>query len=220
MERVDAVVVGGGLLGAATAYHLARGGARTVLLEKGELNRQASGQNAGSLHFQLEFRMIEHGEAIARQFAAPMPLFLDAMDTWATLENELGEPLEMHLTGGLMVAETREQANLLERKSAVEQRHGLETHVLGDDEAHKLAPYLSSAVLAACWCPAEGHANPRLVAPAFAKAAVRHGASVRTRTAALDLKRLDSGDWRVSLPDGEQLDATVVVVAAGAWTGA
>jgi sarcosine oxidase subunit beta len=43
---------------------------------------------------------------------------------------------------------------------------------------------------------------------------------VRTRTAALDLKRLDSGDWRVSLPDGEQLDATAVVVAAGAWTGA
>jgi sarcosine oxidase subunit beta len=218
VERFDAVVVGGGLLGSATAYHLARGGARTLVLDKGELNRQASGQNAGSLHFQLEFRMIEHGEAIAEQFAAPMPLFLDAHRTWATLEEELGEPLEVHLSGGLMVAETREQANLLEQKSALERRHGLETHVLDQREAHTLAPYLSPAVTTVCWCPAEGHANPRLVAPAFATAAVRHGAQVRTRTRVVGLMRLGTG-WRVSLPDGEHIHADVVVVAAGAWTG-
>ena len=48
--------------------------------------------------------MIEHGEAIAEQFAAPMPLFLDAHRTWAPLEEELGEPLEVHLSCGLMGA--------------------------------------------------------------------------------------------------------------------
>jgi glycine/D-amino acid oxidase-like deaminating enzyme len=218
VERFDAVVVGGGLLGTATAYHLARGGAHTLLVEKGELNRQASGQNAGSLHFQLEFRMIEHGEAIAEQFAAPMPLFLDAQRTWSTLEEELGEPVEVHLTGGLMVAETREQATLLEQKSALERRHGLETHVLGPHEAQRLAPYLSAAVTTVCWCPTEGHANPRLVAPAFAKAAARHGASLRTRTQVAGLTRL-AGGWRVLLTDGEHLETDVVVVAAGAWTG-
>ena len=125
MERFDAVVVGGGLIGTSVAYHLARGGARTILLEKGELNRQASGQNAGSLHFQLEFRMIELGDAIAEQFAVPMPLFLEAQRTWAALEGELGESVEVHLGGGLMVAETREQREALQRKSALERRHGL-----------------------------------------------------------------------------------------------
>ena len=218
MERFDAAVVGGGLLGTATAYHLARGGVRTLLLEKGELNRQASGQNAGSLHFQLEYRMIEHGDAIAEHFAVPMPLFLDAHRTWAALEHELGEPLEVHLTGGLMVAETAEQARLLERKSALEQRHGLETHVLGRADTHALGPYLSREILAVCWCPSEGHANPRLVAPAFAKAAVRGGASVRTRARVVGLERLAHG-WRILLREGEPVDTDVVVVAAGAWTG-
>jgi glycine/D-amino acid oxidase-like deaminating enzyme len=218
MERFDAVVVGGGLLGASAAYHLARGGASTLLLEKGELNRQASGQNAGSLHFQLEYRMIELGDAIAEQFAVPMPLFLEAQRTWATLEAELGETAEVHLGGGLMVAETREQRDVLERKSALESRHGLETHVITGDEARALAPYLSGVVQAACWCPAEGHANPRLVGPALAAAAVRHGASVRTRSRVVGLARANGG-WRVAVRDAEPVQADVVVVAAGLWTG-
>jgi sarcosine oxidase, subunit beta len=218
MERFDAVVVGGGLLGTAAAYHLARGRARTLLLEKGELNRQASGQNAGSLHFQLEYRMVELGDAIAEQFAVPMPLFLEAQRTWAALEQELGDAVEVHLAGGLMVAETLEQTEVLERKSALEQRHGLDTHVITGDEARAIAPYLSSAVRAACWCPAEGHSNPRLVGPAFAAAAARHGATVRTRSRFVGLARTDGG-WRVSVRDAEPVHADVVVVAAGLWTG-
>jgi glycine/D-amino acid oxidase-like deaminating enzyme len=218
MERFDAVVVGGGLLGAAAAYHLARGGACTLLLEKGELNRQSSGQNAGSLHFQLEYRMVELGDAIAERFAVPMPLFLEAQRTWAALEQELGEPIEVHLAGGLMVAETREQAEVLERKSALECRHGLETHVITSAEALELAPYLSASVLAASWCPSEGHANPRLVGPALAAAAVRHGATVRTRSRVVGLARIGGG-WRVAVRDAEPVQADVVVVAAGLWTG-
>ena len=78
MRHAEVVVVGGGLLGCAAAYYLTRGGARVVLLERGELNREASGQNAGSLHFQLEFRMIVEGDAIAEQFALSLPLCLEA----------------------------------------------------------------------------------------------------------------------------------------------
>lgn len=219
MERFDAVVIGGGLLGTATAYHLSRGGARVLLLEKGELNRQASGQNAGSLHFQLEYRMVELGDAIAEQFAGPMPLFLEAQRTWAGLERELDEPVEVHLGGGLMIAETREQAEVLERKSALERRHGLETEVITGDEARARAPYLSKAVVAACWCAAEGHSNPRLVGPAFAAAAVRCGAVVRTRSRVVGLAR-HAGGWRIAIADAEPVQADVVVAAAGLWTGA
>jgi sarcosine oxidase, subunit beta len=57
LDQCDVIVIGGGLLGCAAAYHLARGGASVVLLEKEQLNRQASGQNAGSLHFQLDRRL-------------------------------------------------------------------------------------------------------------------------------------------------------------------
>jgi glycine/D-amino acid oxidase-like deaminating enzyme len=107
---------------------------------------------------------------------------------------------------------------VLERKSALECRHGLETHVITSAEALELAPYLSSSVLAASWCPSEGHANPRLVGPALAAAAVRHGATVRTRSRVVGLARIGGG-WRVAVRDAEPVQADVVVVAAGLWTG-
>src|SRR4029078_1790838 len=97
-----------GLLGCAASYHLARGGARVVLLEKDQLNRQASGQNAGSLHFKLKHRMVEHGDELADQFAISIPLSIKAERSWGALETELDADLEVHQQGGLMVAETPE----------------------------------------------------------------------------------------------------------------
>lgn len=58
-ERYDVVVVGGGLLGCLTAWMAARDGAHVLLVDKDQVNQHASGQNAGSLHFQLEYRMVE-----------------------------------------------------------------------------------------------------------------------------------------------------------------
>ncbi len=58
-DTFDVIVVGGGLLGCATAWMLSREGVRVLLVERDQINQHASGQNAGSLHFQLEYRMIE-----------------------------------------------------------------------------------------------------------------------------------------------------------------
>jgi len=53
VERTDTLVIGGGVLGSATAYHLARRGQDVLLVERGEWNREASGANAGTLHIQM-----------------------------------------------------------------------------------------------------------------------------------------------------------------------
>lgn len=218
-RRCDVAIVGGGLTGAAAAYCLAREGASVTLLERGQLNRQASGQNAGSLHFQLEFRMIEHGDDLADQFAHAMPLGERAAAGWGRLGAELGgEDLEVVQDGGFMLAETEAEVDLLERKQALERRWGLETHLLGGDEARAIAPYLSPAVRAAAFCPTEGHANPRLVGPAFARAAVRRGAAVRTEAPVVRLSRRTEG-WHVGLRDGSVVVAAAVLIAAGIWSG-
>jgi sarcosine oxidase, subunit beta len=217
-QRHDIAVVGGGLLGAASAYELARGGARVILLEKDQLNAHASGQNAGSLHFQLEFRMVEHGRRLAAQFARHLPLVLEAQTAWATLEEKLGEDIEVVQAGGLMCAETDAQVDVLRRKHELEQEWGLETELLGGDEVRAIAPYLAHSVRAAAYCGTEGHANPRLVGPAYARAAVRHGAEIRSgaRVVALDPRR---GAWHVALEDGDRVVVDAVLVAAGIWTG-
>jgi sarcosine oxidase subunit beta len=210
-------VIGGGLLGSAASYFLARGGARVVLLEKDQLNRQASGQNAGSLHFQLEHRMIEHGDELADQFALSIPLNLEAERVWGTFEKELGADLQVHQHGGLMVAETAGDVAALERKHRLESEHGLDVRLIDGDEARTIAPYLSTAVEAAVFCPGEGHANPRLVGPAFARAAAALGTEVRVAARVESLRRV-SGRWLVSTAAGV-VSAELVLIAAGIWSG-
>ena len=163
------LVIGGGLLGCAISYYLARAGVDVMLVEKRQLNSQASGRNAGSLHFQLEYRMIEHGLDSARKAAEALPLHLHAQHAWSTLATELQEDLGVIQHGGLMVAETAEQVTLLEQKSALEREAGLEVEMLDRDALRTLAPYLGPSILAAAFCPGEGKADPRRCTLAFAR---------------------------------------------------
>ncbi len=223
----DVVVIGGGLIGCATAYYLAKGGATVLMVEKGELNRQASGRNAGSLHFQLEHRLIDHANGALEQFARIMPLNLAAINDWANLESELGTDLEVTMDGGLMLAETADEVALLERKCSLEKRWGLSTQLLYGSEVQKKAPYLCDEIQAAAFCAQEGHANPRLVTIALAESAVRHGARILTHSRVGVLERTGR-EWRACIVrdaaagrDEETHDVTggTVVNAAGAWAG-
>src|SRR5687767_12515096 len=149
MTRYEVVVVGGGLVGCAAAYYLARAGARVLLVEQADLNREASGRNAGSLHFQLEYRLIRHGEAQAAQFAQIIPLSLVALEDWRGLENELQADLEIEMAGGLIVAESPEDVALLEQRQTLQERWGLASKLLSASEVRRLAPYLADSVTAA-----------------------------------------------------------------------
>lgn len=219
-ERYDALVIGGGLLGCATTWMIAREGGSVLLAERDQINQHASGQNAGSLHFQLEYRMIERGLEAARTAAEAMPLHLESAELWRTLAAQTGERIEVKLTGGLMLAETSAQAKLLEQKTEIERSWGLDVRMLDHAEAHQLAPYLSESVVAASFCPTEGKADTRTAAPALARAALREGAVVQTRTEVVSMRRTGT-DWIVGLRSAgstRTVAATNVVIAAGVWT--
>lgn len=224
-ELNDVVVVGGGLLGCALAWMLARDGVRVVLLERDQLNQHASGQNAGSLHYQLEYRMIEKGLDAARQAAEAMPLHLDAAAQWRMLAAELGESIGLVAGGGLMLAENSEQAALLEAKAEIERSWGLDTVLLSRDEVRRVAPYLSDSIEAAAFCSAEGRADTRRAGPALARDAAKHGARIHTRCRVRSIRRTGRR-WTVGAerldPDGtpsaEVHDAEAVILAAGVWT--
>jgi glycine/D-amino acid oxidase-like deaminating enzyme len=222
MTRVDVVVLGGGLVGCAAAYYLARRGASVLLLEQGDLNREASGRNAGSLHFQLEYRLIRYGDELASQFAQIIPLSLVALEDWRGLESELQADLEVELGGGLIVAESPADVALLEKRQALQEKWGLGSRLLSASEVRQLAPYLADSVIAAGYFPHEGHANPRLVTPAFARCAEALGAEIQVQARVTGLMR-DGADWLVTLVDRDgrarEVIAGAVLNAAGAWAG-
>src|SRR3989344_6773274 len=90
MTAVDVLIVGGGLTGCATAWHLAERGASVMLVEAGELNGGASGQNAGSLHFQIERRFLENGPALAEQASRVLALNRLAIQDWRAPGQPIG----------------------------------------------------------------------------------------------------------------------------------
>lgn len=221
VERTDVLVIGGGLLGTAIAWSVVSTGADTVVLEKDQVNRHASGQNAGSLHFQLEYRMIANGLKEAQRAAEAMPLHLDAAQEWATLSDSIGEDLHVSQDGGLMLAESSAQALKLEEKIELERSWGLGVELVTGSELHRRFPYLAPDVVAASFCPVEGKANSRLVAPALARAAARRGASIRTRTTVTSIAR-QGNRWRVGYQSDTSetvhIEADAVVLAGGIWT--
>ncbi len=216
----DVLVVGGGIIGSALAYYLAREGVATVLVERGELNREASGTNAGSFHLQIAIHQLTGFEvdSVAERLLPEIALYVEAARLWHGLERELDGSLEMHVTGGLMVAETAEQLQLLHDKQRIEQQAGLETHVLTGDELRRFAPYLADDLVGASFCPLEGHANPLYAAPLYARRAVDHGASVHTHTALMAIEAERDGGFTVQTSGGA-IRARRIVNAAGAWAG-
>lgn len=220
-ESTDVLVVGGGLAGASLAYHLAREGVETVLVERGELNREASGTNAGSFHFQIAIHQLTGAETenVRERLQTEVRLHAEAAEVWKGLERELDGPLEIHFTGGLMVAETEEQLRLLHEKRAIEEEAGLEIEILEGDELRRFAPYLADDLAGASFCPQEGHANPALAGPLFALRAVQAGAVIRTHAEVTGIDAdLGGGAHRFTVTTAAgRIRAHRVVNAAGAW---
>ncbi|HXW79041.1 MAG TPA: FAD-binding oxidoreductase [Acidimicrobiales bacterium] len=217
----DVVVIGGGLAGCALAYYLAKCGVEVVLLERGELNREASGTNAGSFHFQIALHQLTGSgvESDRARLLGDVRLLAAAAEVWSGLEGELGADLGVHVTGGLMVAETADELETLVTKQRIEQEAGLSTEVLTGAELRNFAPYLAEGVSGACYCAREGHANPLLAAPAFAARAIEAGGRARTHATVIGIQQ--DGTRPLSrfkvLTTAGSIEAHRVVNAAGAW---
>lgn len=217
----DVLIVGGGLVGCACAFHLARAGVQVLLAEASSLNAGASGQTAGSLHFQIERRFLEDDGNGSGEIDRIVSLNRLAIEEWTGLENALSRDLDITMDGGLMLAESEADLALLQQKSAREAAAGLATRLLDAGEARAMLPGLSPTVRGAAFQPHEGHANPRILADAYADAARQLGATIRTGTRLDALSMTEARQYRATLvgPAGvETLVVPQIFVAAGAWT--
>lgn len=217
MARVgvfDVAVIGGGASGAAAAYHLSRAGRSVALVERHDLNTEASGRNAGSLHGQIQHEpFLQEGPDWARAWLPGLRFLRDSLDLWDTLEEELDTELEISRGGGLLVADDPRQLPAIEAKVALENEAGIPSRMLSGQELRGLAPWITPAAVGGELCPIEGKANPLLLAPAFAARAVEQGATVLAGTPVLGFAR--ERDVQVlHTPHGE-LRARKVVLAGG-----
>lgn len=212
-KSFDVIVIGGGAIGASCAYQLAKQGANVALLEEFDLNTQASGRNAGSLHGQIQYEPFEElGIGWAKQFLHGLSILADSLEIWKGLSDELGVDLEVSSNGGLMIAENETNLRHLEEKVRLENSIGIDSRMLSRSELQEKAPYISAKMVGAAFCPIEGKANPLVVAPAFADAARRHGAVISTRTEVFEIAKNSQG-FTISTSAGQFRGAKVLITA-------
>jgi sarcosine oxidase subunit beta len=215
-QSADVLVVGGGILGCSVAYYLARGGSDVLLIERGEINGQASGRNAGSLHVQMLSHFLRQDDPLASELAGrPLGLHLAGVAEWSALAGEIPDPIELHVQGGLMVATNPDQLELLLHKIKLEQRLGIPVTLLDSEALAERAPYLAPGTLAAAFCSAEGRLNPALATPAIARAASRLGARLCAQCRLVALESSPQG-FLAHTAQGS-IHADKVINAAGPW---
>ena len=202
-ERADVIVIGGGIVGTTTAFFLRRRQRSVILLERGLTGQQASGVNFGGVRRQ--------GRALEQ-----LAMSNRALETWRRSRELLGEDVEFMPSGHTRVCYHAHDAEYFYRYAADALDHGLDLEVLDGAAMFRRYPHLGREVLAASVSPFDGHANPRLAAPAFGRAASRLGARIVENTEVVRVEK-EAGGFRVESATGDIYRAEQVLICAGAW---
>lgn len=201
----DVIVVGGGMIGLAMAYHLARRQVRVLLLERGDLGHAASGANAG------------RAQTIEAHPGLNLALVKQGHTRLAKLAEELDCDIELRPMGNLVLIE--EERHWQEWNEQVKSltAEGIGAEMLSPDQAQELEPALNVSGFVGAAFGMEANVNPFKFCWAYARAARRHGACLLPHTPATGLE-IKGGRIQAVLAGAERHVARTVVVAAGPWT--
>ncbi|MFZ4531840.1 MAG: GcvT family protein [Alsobacter sp.] len=204
-SHAQAVVIGGGVVGASVLYHLTKAGWKdVVLIERSELTSGSTWHAAGGMH------TINGDPNVAKLQQYTIELYKE-------IEEISGQSCGVHLTGGLMLAGTRERMDWLKMVYARGRYLGMDLTMMSIEEAYKLFPLMDPKhFVGAIYDPIEGHVDPWGVTNAYAKSAQIGGAEVVRHTRVTDLRQHPDGSWDVITEKGT-VHAEHVVNAGGLW---
>ena len=208
--EAEIVVIGGGIVGLSAALYLARDGADVLILDRGEPGMAASTANAGSLHIQLVPYVYAAGGG---PMAEALPLGPASVALWRDLARDANEDLGLRTEGGLILAETEAELDLLRAKTAFERSRGIPSEVVGPADLRRIAPGLDGCFAGAAFCPDEGQGDPLRGTMALLALARRAGVRLAAGVEVTGLEP-DGPGWRVITGMGA-IRAGQVVNAAG-----
>jgi glycine oxidase len=214
-QNFDVAVVGAGVIGLACAWRLAASGERVVVLERDEPGAGTTRVAAGMLAPVGEAEFGE--EALLEQTAGAAALYQRFV---AEVEEAAGVEVGFRRCGALHVALDRDEAAALRRRHDLHRRLELDSRWLSPRECRRLEPGLASSLFGGFHVPGEAAVDPRALARALLAAARKEGAEVWGGAEVVSA-RVEGGTVSgLRLTGGREVEAGLVVVAAGAWSGA
>lgn len=204
-SRAQIVIIGGGVIGTSTAYHLTRAGCSdVVLVEQGELSCGTTWHAAGLV-----------GQLRATQAGTRLVQY--STELYAGLEAETGLSAGYKQCGGVIVARTEDRMTQLRRTAATAAAFDLDCALLTPEEAREHFPLIAiDDLVGAIWLPGDGKANPTDLTIALAKGARMRGARIIEHVRVEDVLLADGAVTGVRTDHGD-IEAEIVVNCAGQW---
>lgn len=207
---IETVVVGGGILGLCVAGFLAEEGREVAIIDAGR--PEGTTTNAGSLHVQMQSRFMRMHPDQVPALESGLHLYPKAVAFWLELQRHLDADFGLKVSGGLMVAESREQLDFLAKKAERERALGLDAKILERTELDQIAPYLAPVVVGAELCADEGRLDALKANTALRRWVSRVGVAVIGETP-VDRVSRDGGRFKLATSRGTVSAATVVITA-------
>ncbi len=199
------VVIGGGVVGCSVLYHLTKKGWKDVmLLERDQLTSGSTWHAAGGFH------TLNGDPNVAMLQSYTVGLYKE-------LEEISGQSCGLHLSAGIMLADTPERLEFLKTTVAKGRYLGMDTQIISVSEAKRYFPFIEDQhFIGALLDPNEGHLDPSGTTYAYAKAAKLGGATIEVQTKVESLEQKPDGTWRVITNKGV-VECEHVVNAGGLW---
>ena len=198
-KTADVIIIGGGVVGCAAAYYLAKKGVKdVVVLEASKsIGHGGSSRNGGGVR--------QSGRDVRE-----LPYAIYAVQNmWPTLSEELGMDVEYYQKGNLRLGKTEAHLKKLNTLASNANKAGVKVHMVDGKEVKELCPYLSEEIIGASWCPTDGHANPLLTTLAYYRRALDMGVRFYTDAEVKELKKVKGKVRRVILKGGEEFEAEI-----------
>lgn len=206
--RARVVVIGGGVMGLSTAYHLAKQGVQdVVLVERGELGAGSTCKAAGGVRAQFSD-------------AVNIELGMRSLEVFRNFPELFDQDIDLDECGYLFLLEREEDLRTFERNVELQRSMGLESRIISVEEAKELSPLISTeGLIAGVWSPEAGHCTPESVVQGYARAARALGVRIIRHCEVTDVVR--EGDTITAVETAQGSIATdTVVCCAGAWSRA
>jgi sarcosine oxidase subunit beta len=201
LEKADIVIIGGGVMGCAIAFNLAKEGLKPVVIEKSDIGSEASGSNGG-------------GVRQSARNLKEMPLAMESIRLYGHLHEELDMDVEYVRQGNLRLCTSEEEMESMRKSIESQKSVGLELEILDRKQVLEINPHVGEKVIGASYCPTDGHVNPFLVTYGFFKKAKSLGARFYTHEEAKEI-RLQKGRVAAVVTDKNTFETDLVVDAAG-----
>ena len=204
----DILIIGGGIAGSSTAFNLAEQGRDVILLERGEIASEASGQNMGGLG----------GSGWGNNPNLLSYLTAGSVEIFKQVQIDMRYDIEFRLSGTLTAIHTEEQYEYYQDDVAFQRNNGYEIELLSTREARAIEPEANGELPGYMYRPQRGQADPVKTTRAFAHAAQVAGATINTGQNVVSITPMSAGGYSIQTESSE-FRCQTLVLATGAWCG-